>query len=186
MGEYSNSIIIILLFLLAIFWYSQTKFKGKMLCYFLRPNKQRIKKWVPLYSRHIEFDRGKYGIERYRVIPKCIVLEWWTGGVNKLFPTLVPTLDFRWDTPNPKDPETGETYTWHTPEVEAAGYRGHGYVAFTRAAAQQAGAKRNKLSEMIPLIVLGVLIIACYIGYQYLGSLSDQLGAVQQQLNLIK
>ena len=184
-GSYTNSVIIILLLVLAVFWYSQTKYKNKMLCYFLRPNKQRIKKWVPLYSRHVIFDRGKYGVSQYRVNPKCIVLEWWAGGVNRLFPTLVPTLDFRWDNPNPIDPETSQS-SWHTPEVEAAGYQGHGYTAFAKAAMQQAGGKRNKLMEMIPLIVLGVVVIMAIVGYQYLGSLNEQLGAIQQQINAIR
>ena len=157
-----------------------------MLCYFLRPNKQRIKKWVPLYSRHIVFDRGKYGISQYRVNPKCIVMEWWNGGVNKFFPTLVPTLEFRWDTPDPIDPETSEPYRWKTPEVEAAGYQGHGYTAFARAAMQQGGVKRNKIVELVPLIGLGVLVIACIIGYQLLGNVNLQLGALQQQINLMK
>jgi len=185
MGGWSTSIIIILLFLLGMFWYSQTKYKNKMLCYFLRPNKQRIKKWVPLYTRYVRFDRGKYGIEQYRVNPKCIVLEWWTGGVNRFFPTLVPTLDFRWDSPNPIDPETSQS-SWHTPEVEAAGYQGHGYTAFARAAMQQTGGKQSKLMQFLPLIILGVLIIMAFVGYQYLGSLNEQLGTIQQQINNLR
>jgi len=186
MGGYANSIIIVLVFALGMFWYSQTKFKNKMLCYFLRPNKQRIKKWVPLYSRHVVFDRGKYGIQQYRVNPKCIVLEWWSGGVNKLFPTLVPTLDFRWDNPNPIDPETSQS-SWHTPEVEAAGYQGHGYTAFARAAMQQAGSgKRDKLMGILMLAILGALIIVAFVGYNYLGSLNEQLGIIQQQINNIR
>jgi hypothetical protein len=185
MGDYTTSIIIVLLFLLGIFWYSQTKFKNKMLCYFLRPNKQRVKKWVPLYSRHVVFDRGKYGIQQYRVNPKCIVLEWWTGGINKFFPTLVPTLDFRWDSPNPIDPETSVS-SWHTPEVEAAGYQGHGYTAFARAAMQQAGGKRDKLQWLITIAILGAIIIVAIVGFQYMGSLNEQLGQIQQQINNIR
>ena len=151
-----------------------------MLCYFLRPNKQRIKKWVPMYSRHVEFDRGKYGIERYRILPQCIILEWYNAGINKFFPVLIPTLDFRWDTPNPKDPTTGETYSWHSPEVEAAGYSGQSYVGFTKAAMAQTGIKRNKLIEMIPLITLGLLIIGGVILYQFLAGMSGQIEAIQQ------
>jgi len=184
-GDYSTSIIIILLFLLGIFWYSQTKFKNKMLCYFLRPNKQRIKKWVPLYGTHVIFDRGKYGVARYRVNPKCIVLEWWTGGVNRLFPTLVPTLDFRWDSPNPIDPETSVS-SWHTPEVEAAGYQGHGYTAFARAAMQQAGGKPSKLMQLIPLIALGATIIVAFLVYTQGQQMAANFEAMQQQINLLK
>lgn len=185
MGQYANSIIIILLFLLIIFWYSQTKFKNKMLCYFLRPNKQRIKKFVPLFASWVIFDRGKYGVGRYRVDPKCIILEWYTGGINRIFPILVPTLDFEWWSPNPRSPETGQI-GWHTPEVEAAAYQGQSYVGMARAMAQQGGGlKRNKIMELIPLIVLGVLIIMAFVGYQYLGSLNEQLGAIQQRINLM-
>jgi len=185
MGDYSTSIIICLLFLVGIFWYSQTKFKNKMLCYFLRPNKQRVKKWVPLYSRHVIFDRGKYGIQQYRVNPKCIVLEWWTGGVNKFFPTLVPTLDFRWDNPNPIDPETSEA-SWHTPEVEAAGYQGHGYTAFARAAMQQAGGKRDKLQWLLTVVIAGLLIISLFLIYSQGQQMSANFDAMQQQINLLK
>ena len=157
-----------------------------MLCYFLRPNKQRIKKWVPLFSTYVMFDRGKYGVQRYRVDPNCIILEWYNGGVNRLFPTLVPTLDFEWWNPNPRNPATGQI-SWHTPDVEAAAYQGQSYVGLARAmAAQGGGAKRNKIAELVPIIVLGVVIIIAIVGYQYFGSLNQQLGAIQQQINLAK
>ena len=185
MGDYTTSIIVILLFLLGMFWYSQTKFKNKMLCYFLRPNKQRVKKWVPLYSRHVVFDRGKYGIQQYRVNPKCIVLEWWSGGVNKFFPTLVPTLDFRWDNPNPIDPETSQS-SWHTPEVEAAGYQGHGYTAFARAAMQQAGGKRDKLQWLMTVATVGLVIIVLFLIYTQGQNMAENFQAMQQQINLLK
>ena len=156
-----------------------------MLCYFLRPNKQRIKKWVPLYTNYVIFDRGKYGIQRYKVDPECIVLEWYAGGVNKFFPTLIPTLDFRWFSPNPSDPKTSQP-SWHTPEVEAAAYQGQSYVGLSKAMAQQAGTKRNKLMELIPLVALGLIIIIGFIAYTGLGNLSDQIAGLQQQINLLK
>ena len=186
MGQYSSSIIIILFFLLIIFWYSQTKFKNKMLCYFLRPNKQRIKKWVPLYSKHIIFDRGKYGIERYRVEPKSIITEWYTGGVNRLFPTLIPTLEFRWDDAIPRDPSAKGDVVVRDPEVEAAAYQGQSYVGLARAMNQQAGIKRNKIQELIPLIILGVVIIIGFVVYTGMAGLQQQIGALQQIQNLKK
>jgi hypothetical protein len=189
MGGYSNSIIIVLAFVLVIFLYSQLKFQNKMLCYFLRPNKQRIRKFVPLFSRHVVFDRGKYGVERYRVDPQCIVLEKYTGGVNKLFPTYVPTLDFEWWNPNPRDPTTGKIQ-WHTPEVEAAGYNSQSYVGIARAMAQQSGGKRNKTQELLPLITLGLLVIVAVILYSSIGNVSEQFGNgmtdMQNQINIIK
>ena len=186
MGQYSSSIIVILFFLLIIFWYSQTKFKNKMLCTFLRPNKQKIEKWVPLYSKHIIFDRNKYGIERYRVKPECVVLTWYARGVNRLFPTLIPTLDYRWDDANPIDPSTKDKQVKPDPQVEAAAYQGQSYVGLTRAMNQQAGIKRNKIQELIPLIILGVVIIIGFVTYTGLAGLQQQISAVQQIQNLKK
>ncbi len=157
-----------------------------MLCYFLRPNKQRIKKWVPLYTNYLIFDRGKYGIQRYRVDPECIIMEWYTGGVNRLYPTLIPTLDFRWDSPNPTNPKTSQP-SWHTPELEAAGYQGQSYVGLAKAmSAQTGGGKRNKVMELIPLIVLGLVIIVGYVVYSGMGNLSAQISGLQQQINLLR
>jgi len=183
--QYANSIIIVLLFVIIIFWHSQTKFKNKMLCYFMRPNKQRIKKWVPLYTNYVIFDRGKYGIQRYRVNPECAIMEWYDGGINKFFPTRVFTLDFEWWSPNPRNPTTGQ-FGWHTPEVEAAAYQGQSYVGMARAFASQAGGKRNKVMELIPLIVLGLVIIIGFVTYSGLGNLSKQISGMQQQINLLK
>jgi len=183
--DYAGSIIVVLIFILGVFWYSQTKFKNKMLCYFLRPNRQRIKKWVPLYTTYVIFDRGKYGVQRYKVDPECIVMEWYEGGVNKLFPTLVPTLDFRWDNPNPVNPKTSNA-SWHTPEVEAAAYQGQSYIGLSKAMAQQAGLKRNKLMELLPLITIGLLIIVGFMMYSGMSNLNTQIAGLQQQIIIKK
>lgn len=185
MGQYANSIVIILLFIIVIFCWSQIKFKNKMLCYFKRPNRQRIKKWVSLYTDYVIFDRKKFGIQRYRVDPECIVMEWYTGGVNRLFPTLIPTLDFRWDSPNPENPKTSLS-SWHTPEVEAAAYQGQSYVGLSKAMAAQVGGKRNKIMELIPLIVLGLVVIIGFVMYTGMSNLGNQMAAMQQQMNLLK
>jgi len=59
-------------------------------------------------------------------------------------------------------------------------------VGLTRAMAEQVGMKRNKIMELIPLIVLGVVIIIAVVGYMYLGNISKQVGSLQQQINLTK
>ena len=156
-----------------------------MLCYFLRPNRQRIKKFVPLYINYVIFDRGKYGIQRYRVNPECIVMEWYTGGMSRFFPVLVPTLDFRWDSPNPIDPRTSQT-SWHTPEVEAAAYQGQSYIGLSKAMASQIGGKKNKIMELIPLIVLGIIIILAFLVYTQGQQMTLNFRAMQEQINLLK
>ncbi len=177
-----NAIAVVLLFILFIFVYSQQKFKNKMLCYFIRPNKTRIKKWVPLYSTYVIFDRKKYGIGHYNVDPECITMEWFTGGVNKLFPVLVPTLEFKWDTPNPLNPKTFQS-TWHTPEVRNAAWHGHQYQEFAKAIGNQTGMKRNKLLEMLPLITLGIVVIMAFIVWTGFANIGNQFAAMQQLIN---
>jgi len=129
--------------ILVVWVITQQKFKGKMLCYFIRPNRVRIKKFVPLTNKHVRFEKSKYvpaGL--YRCDPNCITMEWFSGGLNKIFPVFIPTLEFKWDTPNPLDPKTFES-TWHTPEARDAAWEEHQHVAFAR----QLLRKREKLAD---------------------------------------
>ena len=138
-----------------------------------------------MYATHVVFDRGKYGVERYRINPQCVIMEYYTGGVNRLFPTLIPTYDFEWWNPNPRDPTTGKI-SWHTPEVEQAAYQGQSYTGLARAMNQQAGIKKNKIMELVPLIVLGVVIIIGFVVYTGMAGLQVQLAGMQEQINLLR
>lgn len=183
MGDWSLSIIIILLFLLAIIYFSQQKFKNKMLCMFIRPNRQRIEKWVPLYTKYVVFDRGKYGIGHYNADPECITMMWYTRGINKFFPALVPTLEFKWDTPNPIDPKTFES-TWHTPEARQAAWEEHQHIAFARAAAAQAGRKSRFPEWLFPLITIGLVVIVLFIVWQGMAGLDERLFNLEQLIKI--
>lgn len=162
MGNMSVSLVIILAFLFFIFYYSQTKFKNKMLCTFIRPNRTKIEKWVPLYSKYVIFDRGKYGIGHYDCNPNCIILMWYARGFNRFFPILVPTLEFKWDTQNPLNPKTFES-TWASPEQRNAAWEEHQHIAFAKAAAAQAGRKSRFPEWFFPLITLGVVLIVMWL-----------------------
>lgn len=185
MQNFSISILIIVLFVGVMFYTSQQKFKNKMLCTFIRPNRQKIEQWVPLYSKHIIFDRGAYGIGRYNVDPECITMMWYTRGVNKFFPILIPTLDFKWDTPNPLNPKTF-TSTWCTPEAQHAGWEEHQHVAFAKGTAIATGKKGRFPEWFFPAITLGAVIIVLFIVWQGLGGLDQRLFALEQQLKLIR
>ena len=138
--------------------YSQMKFKDKMLCYFLRPNKQRIEKFVPIHSKYVIFDRGKYGVGRYLIDPRCIVLQWWDRDlIHKLFPTLIPTMSFRWDTQYPENPESYEA-TFKSPELVNAAYQEHQQISFSKGAANQASGGKKQLPAWI--YAAGALVIA--------------------------
>lgn len=167
--------------MLVILYWTQTRMKNKMLCYFIRPNRQRIEKWVPLDSKYVVFDRGKWGIGRYRCDPECVTMMWYERGINKLFPTLVPTLEFKWDTPNPLDPKTFES-TWKTPEAMEMGWEEHQHIAFAKASAQQAGVKRTMLDRFFPLIMVGLLMVVLFIVWKNFGAIDQRLWELDQTI----
>ena len=185
MADWTVSAIMIVGFILFLFFQSQNRFKNKMLCYFIRPNKQRIEKWVPLHSTHVVFDRGQYGVARYICDPECITMLWYERGINKFFPVLVPVLEFKWDTPNALNPTTFES-TWHTPEARQAAWEEHQHVAFARAAAVAAGTKTNKMiTVLLPVITVGLVLIVLFIVYQGMAGLDERMFYLEQQLKLL-
>lgn len=159
-----SSNILLYLFVFVLFFafaiiQSQTRFRDKMLCTFRRPNKVKIEKWVPMSyaGKYVTFDRGRYGIGQYYVNPKMISLQWYDRGINKLFPILVPTLDFRYNNDQPIDPETGLN-SWLTPEAQYATYQEHQHIAYAKGTAAQVGKK-----EKIPAFYLGAVAIVLVI-----------------------
>ena len=149
----------------------QQKFKNKMLCTFRRPNKQKIERWVPLYSKYIIFDRGKYGTGRYSCNPKCITLEWYDRGINKLFPVLIPTLDFVWWSEEPLNPETFEI-DHRSPEASHAALQEDNFLSFTKAAQKSSGAKSRFPEWMFPAITIVAIVAIGYLVYQLMGQVA--------------
>ncbi len=181
------SMAIILGFLFIFFYMSQTRFKNKMLCVFHRPNQTKIEKWVPLSARFVVFDQGRYGIGQYELDQECIELEWYDRGFNKFFPTLIPTLEFNWDTPNPLNFKKGGQSSWHTPEVRYAAWQEHNHNAYAKATAAQSGMKQNKFfTVLVPLIIIGLLVIGFFVIYTTTSGLQAQIYQMQQQIKVFK
>lgn len=178
------SIIIIMAFVGVFFYVSQQKFKDKILCTFIRPNRQKIEKWVPLQEKHVVFDRGRYGVEQYRVDPECITMMWFTRGFNKFFPVLIPTLDFKWDTENPLDPKTF-TNTWRTPEALHAAWQSHQHVSFAKGTAAAVGKKGRFPEWFFPLATVGAVLIVLFVVWQGMGGLDQRMFALEQQIKLL-
>ncbi len=174
MDSWVISFILAVAFIFFLFYHSQTKFKNKMRCYFIRPNKVRIQKWVPLYSKYVVFDRGKYGVGHYICDPDCITLEWYTGGINKFFPILIPNLEFKFDTPNPLNPKTFES-TWSTPEARHAAWEEHQHIAFSKGIGEQIGRKKRFPEWFLPAITIVLILAVLYITMQGLAGLDERL-----------
>lgn len=170
-------------FVVAIVW-NQQKFKNQMLCYFIRPNKQKIEKWVPVYSNYVVFDRGKYGIGRYMVDPNCITMQWYDRGLSKLFPVLIPTLEFKWDTMYPLNPSTFNT-TWQSPELVNANFQSNQQVAFAKGAQVQAsGGKSGKYPQwLIPAVMIAIVVIMGYMIYKMQGQITGMYDYFNSLIN---
>lgn len=138
-----------------------------------------------MHYTHVEYNRGKYGKEWYRINWNYVTHEKYTGGVNRLFPVWIPTFEYYWNNPNPVNPDTGQP-SWHIPEVEAAGYQGHGYTAFARAAMQQGGGKRDKMQWLVTIAILGAVVILGALIFTQGQQMVENFNAMQQQINLLK
>jgi|WetSurMetagenome_2_1015567.scaffolds.fasta_scaffold131594_2 hypothetical protein len=182
--NWQASAIVIIAFVIILFFQSQKRFKNKMLCVFHRPNQTKVEKWVPMTARHVIFDQGRYGIGMYHVDQECIELQWYDRGINKLFPTLIPTLEFWWDMEEPLNPKTRQR-SWRTPEALNAAWQEHTHEAYARASATMSGMKQNKMfTVIVPLLIIGILIIGMFILYSKIGSLNAQMFDLSQQIKL--
>lgn len=169
-------ILVVLLAMLAMgmAYYSQASLRNKIFCTFRRPNKTKIEKFVSLRSKFVIFDGGKYIVN-----PKRVTLMWYNRGINAFFPTWVPSLDYRWDTDQPLDPETFEA-TWETPEARQSMGQEENIKALDRAVAAQTGKKQSRFQEYLPWITLGALIVVVYLVYQ----MSQNIAVLEQLIKV--
>jgi hypothetical protein len=150
--------------------YNQQKFKNMMLCTFIRSNRTKIEKWVPMDAKAVLF-KDKYGTGRYTVVPERVVMQWYDRGLNKMFPIFIPTLEFKWDSEYPIDPNTF-TNTWRSPELVNAAWQEHSQMAFSKGAAAQGGAKKKYPEWLFPMITIGAVLVIGYLVWQMSGQVS--------------
>lgn len=175
--DWSTSLVVVCLFLVGLVWYSQQKFQHKMLCRFVMPHNVEIEKWVPIFSRYVVL-KTKRGTERYVIDARYIVMRLYEGGVNKLFPVMVPTLEYNWTSENPIDRTTGEPSSWKTPDIAGAAWQGSQFAAFTKAIAAQVAKKG--LAGMLPYILIaGVVILAAIFLYSQIQGLSGEIQSLK-------
>lgn len=170
-------VLVIVVVFFGLFWYSQHSWKNKVLCLFRKPNRTVIEKKVPLNSRYVIFDGGKY-----QVNPKRIDLMWYTRGiVHSFFPMFVPFLEFKHDTPQALDP-TDFKHTWDTPEARGSTREEERFKALSRGFQAQAGKKQSSLERLLPWAAIGVTLIIGFMVYQLMQhvALLEQLIKVQK------
>ena len=185
--NWGMSLFVIAVFILFIWSLSQTRFKNKMLCRFRRPNHQLIEKWVPLEAKYVIFDNKKSGVGQYTIDPRCIQNMWYDRGINKLFPTLIPTMDFRFDTPYPLNPESFEV-TWQTPEVLRAAWQEHNAQEFAKGVGSQGGVKKKEkfgIGIFIALVAIALVIIVGFLWYRNSAAMAKNMNDLNNRINTI-
>ena len=140
------------------------KLKNKMLCTFRRSNKTKVERWVPLSTKYVVFENGQYNCD-----PTAITLQWYDRGINKLLPTLVPTLDFAWWTADPINPETFAP-THLSPQAAKLARQDDNFQSFRRAV-DKGGSKSRFPEWLFPAITIGGLAVLGYLVYSIMGQL---------------
>lgn len=158
--DVSTLVIIFAVGIVGLFWYSQSKLKNRLLCTFRRANKTKVEKLIPIRSKYVIFDGG-----RYNVNPKRISLFWYNRGIHQFFPTWLPTLDFTFDDPNALNPEDFKV-TWDTPEAREASGQEDAFRAFAKGVTAQLGKKSRFPEWLFPAITIGAIAMIGYLVYQ--------------------
>ena len=184
MNTVSSSVIIIVFLFGIALYLSQQKLRNKMLCTFVRSNKTKIEAWVPIDSTQVVWDKGRSGYARYYINPDDIIMQWYARGINRFFPVLIPTLEFRWNSPFTVNQMTGET-TWLTPEALNASWEEHQHKAYAQATQQATGKKGRFPDWLVPVATVGLLLIVLYIVWQGMAGLDLRMFNLEQQLKLI-
>ena len=164
--DYQLLLIVFLVGIMMVFFNSIAKFKGKIVCTFISPNKTKLEKLIKSSAKHVIFNGGRYDVDSRR-----ITTLWYSKGIHSFFPIPVPSLDFRYNSRNALDPETGET-TWDTAEAREAAGQEENYKAFNKGLQVQTGSKSRFPAWLFPVITIGAIAVIGYLVYQQSGHLS--------------
>ena len=152
--------------------------RNQIFCTYRRRDKTKLKKWgKAIEGYRINFDNGWYYID----IKRCVLEFRWVG----ILPIWVRTLDFRFDSPMPLDPETFNN-DWQTPEARKALDKTEDVKALNEGS-KKALAPAGKVAGafgggLMPILMIGGLLITLYFVYQ----LSGKIDMVGQAMNVIQ
>jgi len=109
--SYQQTFLYLIIFAILYAIYSCYKVKTRVLCTITRRDKTKVRKWAKAKNGYrIEVDKGWYYVNMRR-----ITLLPYEEGVHLLFPTMARCLEFRYNSTQPIDPETGEN-DYETPQ----------------------------------------------------------------------
>ena len=125
-------------------------------------NSGTIDKLVPEKNSYVVFD-GK----KFYLLPSCGKLRFYEKGLSSFFPTKITAYEFRWNSPYPVDPNTGEPVML-SPDVEKAlDQEGalRDYAGSQQAALSSKGLKLGGMEKFMPIILIVLAIAVGYLVY---------------------
>ena len=181
----SSSTIYVVIVLLVVLYASFTtrKNRSKIRCRYTSRSKQTFTKTVDAKASSVFLDSKKFYI-----VPRCVKHHWMDDGIQWLFPTFMPEMDFVWNSEFPVDPNTGNPVVL-SPDVagiykEEESYRNYAGGQQTEMANKGGGAKLSGISKYLPWIAIaGVVLVAVYF---YNQNQSTQAALKIVELNLQK
>lgn len=162
---------VLIIFVIAIvgfYFFEQSQKKHKIYCTFRHINRTKEEKWVKEKSKYVIFHGGKY-----RINIKRISLLWWDRGILGMLKLgyWVPSLDFRWDTSQPLDPDSFEP-TWDTPQTRDLLDSEEEFADFAKHAQPTGTKKGGMFDKLLPWVMLGILVIVAFWIFQMQGEMA--------------
>lgn len=169
--------IIVVAFVYAIF--NCYRAKTRVYCTFQRRDKTVTTKWAKAKNgERIEFDGGWYYVNMKRITLRAL-----ESGFSFLFPTMVRCLEFRYNSSQPVDPETGEN-NWETPEARKNLNKREDIESLEMGSQRAMGKVKTGLlgTGWLPVILVLGIVICLYLVFQMRG----QIDSVGNAINVLQ
>jgi hypothetical protein len=148
-------------------WQSR-RMKSFVFCSYTSRSKQAYDKVVKEKNSYVIFE-GK----KFYLLPSFGKSRQFDKGLSAFFPTKITAYDFRWNSPYPVDPNTGEPAIL-SPEVEKAldqeGILLAAYQNQGQAGLSGTKGKGGMMEKMMPIILIGLTVAVAYLIYTNLQS----------------
>jgi hypothetical protein len=181
----SSTTIYIVIILLVVLYasFSARKNRTKLRCRYTSRSKQTFNKVVDAKSSTVFFDNKKFYI-----VAGCVKHHWMDDGIQWLFPTFMPEMDFVWNSEFPVDPNTGNPVVL-SPDVagiykEEESYRNYAGGQQTEMSKSGGTAKLSGISKYLPWIAIAAVALVAV--YFYNQNQSTQASLKIVELNLQK
>jgi len=176
----TTSMMLVLLFLIVVtgMWQSR-KMKNMVHCTYSSSSKQTWDKLVRQRDGFAIFEGNKFFL-----LPEYGESRYYDKGLSAFFPTKITAYKFRWNSPLPINPNTGEP-AMVSPEFMNKLNQGGALLSYAGSQDQALSSKKNKaggFDKWMPFIILGLVVAVGYCIYMVYNMSADQ-GVIKQAIS---